>query len=661
MKSETKITPIYVKFSVISAVTLLIVSAILVTFCNLVNSYATGSIVEQTITGTAEVAAKYVDTQVSYYLSVVQEIGLNPTTSNEAYTVENKQMFLNRRVSIYNFQSGNIAGTDGIAIDGSANVSSEEWFQRAVNGETVMTEPIKTSLSDQLEIIIAAPVREHGNAAGSILGVVYFLCDRYLLDNIAGGINVSTNGYAYIIDSNDYIIAHRDRTYVDARDNTIEKAKTNSAFKKMAEIEKDMIAGNIGFNQYTFNGVPKFIGYAPIPSTGWSVAISAPQSDYLSVAINGVFIAIIIAVLLAFIAIVVMIMFARKISKPINVCCDRLKTLADGDINSPVPNISTNDETKILAECTNGIVNSLKTVISDLDFILMSLSHGDLTVNTSCEAAYIGDYHQLLDSVKEIISVLSGTMEKITRSSSQVNSGAEQVSSAAQALSQGSSEQASSVEELSATIAEISEKIAANASNAKTASEKSNLAGESINLSNEKMKQLINAMQEISETSDQIGKIVKTIEDISLQTNILAINAAIEAARAGEAGKGFSVVAEEVRNLATKSGEAAKNTTVLIGSALAAINNGTSIVNETAEALSETVMGTVEVVADIGAISKASESQADAISQVSIGIDQISKVVQMNSATAEQSAAAAEELSSQSAMLNELVGKFKLS
>ncbi|MCI8990788.1 MAG: methyl-accepting chemotaxis protein, partial [Lawsonibacter sp.] len=245
-------------------------------------------------------------------------------------------------------------------------------------------------------------------------------------------------------------------------------------------------------------------------------------------------------------------------------------------------------------------------------------------------------------------------------SADQVSAGSDQVSNSAQALAQGATEQASAVQELSATIADISENAKKTAASAEQAGQSVRDAGSQITTSVEYVKQLNVAMDNISSSSQEIGKIIATIENIAFQTNILALNAAVEAARAGSAGKGFAVVADEVRNLATKSDEAAKATKDLIDGSMTAVREGTEAVSKVTTSLEQTnelasgVVGMMEVVVE------AVESQTQAIMQVTEGIDQISAVVQTNSATSEESAAASEELSSQASLMKELLSRFKL-
>ncbi len=367
------------------------------------------------------------------------------------------------------------------------------------------------------------------------------------------------------------------------------------------------------------------------------------------------------AVMLAIILVGVFFSFVviRLIKTPVSEIESAAIRMAEGDLDVEI-SYTSEDELGVLAEQVRRLIHKLQVIIDDENKFLAKMAAGDFTVDSVCEEEYTGGFHPLLVSFRGIADKLNDTMLQINQSSAQVASGSEQVSSGAQALSQGATEQASSVEELAATINEISSKVKENADNAQQANAKAGSISTEMHVSNEKMQQMIQAMGDITNCSNEIGKIIKTIEDIAFQTNILALNAAVEAARAGSAGKGFAVVADEVRNLASKSAEASKNTSVLIENSLKAVENGTRIADETARSLYQAVNGVNEMTVIIEQISEASSAQADSISQVTMGIDQISSVVQTNSATAQESAAASEELSSQSQMMKSLVDRFKL-
>ncbi|MFV0517109.1 MAG: methyl-accepting chemotaxis protein [Aminipila sp.] len=361
-----------------------------------------------------------------------------------------------------------------------------------------------------------------------------------------------------------------------------------------------------------------------------------------------------LAVIISIIAIVL-----KRLLKPINQVVSAAENISNGNLDVTL-NITSNDEIGDVATAFESTILTLKTIIGDVNYLLGEMGNGNFGIESKAPNSYVGDFAHILRSVSDINNSLSSTLSNINESSSQVNVGAEQVSCAAQALSQGAVEQASSIEELSATITEIAEHVKVTAANAQDASVQSNEAGSGVMESNQQMKEMIVAMNDITDKSNEIGKIIKTIEDIAFQTNILALNAAVEAARAGAAGKGFAVVADEVRNLATKSAEAAKNTTLLIEETVSAVDKGSQIANYTAQSLLTVVDKSENVNSLIGEIAKACEDQSISITQVTLGVDQISAVVQNNSATAEESAAASEELSAQADLLKELVSQFTL-
>ncbi|WMI79801.1 methyl-accepting chemotaxis protein [Anaerotignum sp. MB30-C6] len=273
---------------------------------------------------------------------------------------------------------------------------------------------------------------------------------------------------------------------------------------------------------------------------------------------------------------------------------------------------------------------------------------------------YAGDFNGIGLSIERFAEKMSEALLQINEASEQVAYGSEHLSGGAQELSQGVTEQANAIEELSKTFAGIALHTKETAENATKAKQISAGSRDAITRGYAQMNEMVMAMDEISNTSNEIGKIIKNIDDIAFQTNILALNAAVEAARAGASGKGFAVVADEVRNLAGKSAESAKNTANLIEKALLAIENGLKIVSTTSTTLDEVISSSEKSAEAIQSIADASVEQQEFIRQVNDGVDQISAVVRANSTNAEESAATSEELSGQAQLMKELIGKFQL-
>ncbi|GLC81284.1 HAMP domain-containing methyl-accepting chemotaxis protein [Lacrimispora brassicae] len=358
-------------------------------------------------------------------------------------------------------------------------------------------------------------------------------------------------------------------------------------------------------------------------------------------------------------AVLVGLFIARGISKRIGLMVEAADKLACGEVNVNIE-ANSRDEIGVLAQNFRRMSGTLKLMITDAAYLLEELADGNFTVYSKAEESYVGDYFSLLDSMGKMRDTLSNTLKSIDVAADQVATGSDQVSSGAQALASGSTQQAASVEELSASIEKIAEQAAENSATVALASESVNQAGEDANAGNEHMEQLTAAMADIGSASDQIASITKVIEDIAFQTNILALNAAIEAARAGSAGKGFAVVANEVRNLAGKSAEAAKQTSDLIQASVSTVAKGTEITARTVQILQDVGTSALKVTESFGKIQQSSAEQAVAIKEIKQGLFQISAVVQTNAATAEENSATSEEMSAQAAALRGEVGKFKL-
>lgn len=368
---------------------------------------------------------------------------------------------------------------------------------------------------------------------------------------------------------------------------------------------------------------------------------------------------VIIIIIAIALSLVLSTFIVRLIVKPINEINKVANHIAEGNFDHSV-DYEAKDEVGMMAKAFSSMNSSLKIMIEDISFLLGEMSNGNFKVSSNYTDLYIGEYKEILNAIQNIKHSLSATLIEIDRASDEVATSSDQVSNGAQALSQGAMEQASSIEELSATVNETLVHIKENAQNAREANQLIIQSGDNVRESNSSMQEMIVSMSNLSEASNQIEKIVKTIDEIAFQTNILALNAAVEAARAGSAGKGFAVVADEVRNLAQKSAEAVKTTTIHIENVISAIQDSTKIANDTAKSLDHVVGDTGIVAEKMNNIASASQQQAEAITQITTGIDQISSVIQINSATAEESAAASEELNGQAHILKDLISKFQL-
>ena len=359
-------------------------------------------------------------------------------------------------------------------------------------------------------------------------------------------------------------------------------------------------------------------------------------------------IAVLIYILCIFFATVVT---KRRIQYPLNALSEVAKKMAKGDINVHI-NRTTNDELGDLAEDFKMMIKT----IGEQVHITEQVAEGDLTA-TYKKAS---DDDTLGTAIVKMLRDNNRNLSTIRDAAARMTSGANEVASASNSLAQGTTQQASAIEEITVSIEEIANGAKVNADDANKANELVQNTKDGAIRGNEQMKQMIAAMQDINESSENISKIMKVIDDISFQTNILALNASVEAARAGVHGKGFAVVADEVRSLANKSAEAAKDSAVMIEDSIKKVEVGSKLAVETAAAL-EVILESVENIASIVSnIAEASVNQASSVGQVNAGITQIADVVQTNSATSEQCAAASAELSSLAGQLQNAVGKYKL-
>lgn len=651
-KIQTKIIAIVVLATVCVSVIAGIVSTV-------VTRYSTTSALEKNVLETAELAALAAENMISTYTLTIAEMASNPILVDETVSLEEKQAFIQERADAYYMRFGGMTDADGYDAVHGVDVSGEPFFQAAVQGSSYMSTPYIDG--KDMYLMVAAPVRD-GDA---VKGVLYFQCDTDILQSIIEGLQIGEEGEAYILDKEGTTIAYVDQESVLNRENVMREAAASpedEGLQTVAAIEKKMTLGEVGVERFYYaeDQSNNIQSYAPIAGTdGWSIAVTLDEDEFMRPAEYGNFIQTVVCAVACIVIIIISMRVSHSIVTPVVRCAKRIQALAQGDLGSPVPQVKSKDETRILADSTAQLVKDFGGIVHEMQDILGAIADGNLTREVSGQP-YPGDFAALWESLRVISEKLNVTMAGIVSASGQVSTGSDQVASTAAALSQGAVEQTSAVTELSGTISNMSTEAKGIAQRTEQAKDVVGEAGEKLQESGGYIDSLNQAMGQITQSSDEISRIIDTIENIAFQTNILALNAAVEAARAGMSGKGFAVVAEEVRNLAIKSDQAAKATKELIERSVSAVGSGSLVVEKVTDSVTAAAKMAGEAVEQMEQVSKAVEDQTDAIGQIAAGIEQISGVVQNNSATAEESAATSQELSGQAAMLQQLVGNFRL-
>lgn len=641
----------------ISIITIVLLSLTIVGGISSVMNYmSTMETLRSTMVETVKVAAQTVEAEIRVKKAIVYEISKLPWLLSEDYTDDEKGILLNEKKSYYGFKEIGMADMSGNELISKKSVADQAFFQAANGTPTLIVhDPMKATDGNSVFLAITAPIMKDNKP----VSMLYVLFDMSMLSDITKTIRIGKTGSSFILDKSGTVIAHDQMDKVLNQFNTQEEAKTNKKLKELASLESKMTDQKIGLGTYHDTGKTRLLAYAPIiMGNRWSIAVSADQQEFIGTMILGIFTSVGFLVLFVIGSIILAFRISNQITKPIISITRRIALLAQGDLGSEIPEVTVKDEVYVLANATRDLIYNMREVIKDMSSVMGEMAHNNLNVES--RAQYVGDFKAIQYAMNRIINAFNQTVAQMHQAANEVAGGSGQVASGASTLSQASAMQASSMEELTAIVTSMTTQVRSNAEHTSKVSAVSGISRNKLQESNQQMGLMVNAMEEISQATAQIRKIIKTIDDIAFQTNILALNAAVEAARAGEAGKGFAVVADEVRNLAGKSAKAAETTTTLIANTIDAVEKGRKIADHTAQDLDEVISQFQSTASLIDRITMATKEQSEAITQVMQGVDHMNSIIQTNSATAQESAAASEELSSQADLMQGLVEQFKL-
>ena len=538
--------------------------------------------------------------------------------------------------------------SDGFTSGEGWDVTTREWYKCIEMKQTILTEPYVDSATGKMILSAVSPIYDETGAA---LGAVGMDISMDHMTDVMSSYKIGRGGYILLLSQSGTFLYH-------PQSDIIQKNITEINISQ--NVVDAVLSGSNTFLRYSANGMPKYGSVEPAGETGYIIVSNLPVLEYYSLLI-GMVIALVIIFIIGIILIAVSIKkSAAKLTKPILELNHIAQKLADGDLDVHL-HIESEDEIGELGESIGKTVSRLKEYIVYIDEtaeVLAEISNGHL--NISLKNDYVGEFQKIKDALINISDSMNEVMEGINETSERVSVGATELASASQMIAEGAELQAASVEEIAATTNTVADHVENSRRDAEHAARETEHVTEMIEQNQEKMTLMMNAMNEIRQTSQQVVGIIQTIEEIAEQTNLLSLNASIEAARAGEAGKGFSVVADEIGKLATESSKAASTTRDLIEISMEEINKGNTIADSAMNALRESVSAVGGVNDMIRKTAENAVVQAESMEQLRTGIDEIARAIQDNSAASQETSATSEELASHAEVLNKMVQKFEL-
>jgi methyl-accepting chemotaxis protein len=582
----------------------------------------------------------------------MQVAAMNGAGYDETTSLDDRKTVLADMAKQSELLDFSIADENGITYS-ETDIHEREYFVEAMKGTTYISAPVIRKTNNSVVIMTATALP---NGKGAIYsGIDYENFSEKII------VDAFEDGFSFILDANGQLVAYPEIDEVRKILTIGELAEENSKeFGGLNKIAPKMIAGETGNTTLNRNGTEYNVSYKPLGNVeGWSIAVGVSKAEQMDTFTDLALALGIVLGILMFVGLGAGLLLASMLGGPAALVSQRLSLLAKGDLKTPFErrHSLTSDYTLLFDSMADTII-LLQEYVADIDNVLHGLANKNLTAKTTVE--YIGDFAPIYNSMREIKMNLRDIIELIGGVAKDILTGAQEMATTADSLSKTAMAESQNVEVLTSGIKEINNSLITTASDTKSATGIVNTSVEIANDGKEKMEQMLRSMDEITQSSHEISKIIKTIDDIAFQTNILALNAAVEAARAGEAGKGFSVVAEEVRTLASRSAAAANDITALIGNSIDSIKNGTGIADSTSQALENIVTSIEELSGLINAISDDTTSQTAELDTLTKNTVLLTDSANENSATSEECAATTRQFMGQAKTLEGIMNEFTL-
>ena len=560
----------------------------------------------------------------------------------EAVLTEAAEIYEFYTIALYDLSGRLVQGIDG------APESLDDGFFTMLKETDNLTIYNSTIFQDKLGITMGMPVKENSETAFYLVGVYKY----DMLNDVLSSINIGKNGMAYMVNREGIVTGHPDQSKVQAKSTLLQLGGGNE------EAIKSVTTGETGSTEFDINGQQMLVAFSPIHGTQWALVIQVPKSDYNNLINRAMIVAGICTLAVLFISILVILRMARSISKPVKNVTNRMLGLSDGDLHTEVAHIRSGDELEIMTRTLADTVGSVNRYISDIHQVLSGVADGNLQIEPQVQ--YKGDFTLIRNSLVTILASMNKTISGFRAAAARLAQMAEELSGQSGQLHQASLEQNQATEVLVDEVTHVKEQLAGVIESSDQTHTMTSKITRKVQEANTQMDALSNAMSNISSNAQEITSIAKAIDNIAFQTNILALNASVEAARAGSAGRGFAIVAEEVKDLAGKSAQAAQNAMAIVANTKAVIQKGVELNASTAESL-QAIYGVSTEISEISdQLIAAVQGQENALISMEERIATISSIADRNLQSAVGTSQSSELLAKESEELQVQVKKFAL-